>query len=196
MSLQHGKNRDEAILTIPNLITVSRLALLPVAIYLAVGKGNFILATILLAVIASTDFLDGYLARHLNQVSELGKIMDPSADRVVIVAIAVVAIAEGWFPLLLGVIILVREIFISAVSSYLYKSRRYRLDVIWLGKAGTFLLLAGLPAILLGEQLHPDLHLFHAVGVALALAGTLLLYLAAFYYTTRVLMPMLGHKDG
>ena len=190
------QSSDKAILTIPNLVTLARLALLPLALYFALSRHNFIVATALLVVIASSDFLDGYLARRLGQVSELGKIIDPSADRVVIVVILIVAIAHGWVPVLLGIVILAREVFISLVSAYLFRVRHYRMDVIWLGKAGTFLLLAALPAILLGQQTHPDLHFLHLVGLGLALGGTCLLYGAALHYTTRVLLPLMGKKGG
>ncbi len=194
MNSNSKKGYDKAILTIPNLVTLARLALLPLALYFALERHNFIAATALLVVIASSDFLDGFLARRLNQVSELGKIIDPSADRVVIVVILLVAIAHGWVPVLLGIVILAREVFISLVSAYLFRAHHYRMDVIWLGKAGTFLLLAALPTILLGQQVRPDLHFLHQVGLGLAAAGTCLLYAAALHYTTRVLLPLIGRK--
>ncbi|MDA8207960.1 MAG: CDP-alcohol phosphatidyltransferase family protein [Actinomycetota bacterium] len=183
-----------AVLTIPNLVTLLRLMLLPVSLYFALGRHDFITATVLLAVISITDFLDGYLARHLGQVSELGKIIDPSADRVVILAVGIAALAEGWIPLWLGVVMLFREALISAISAYLYKAKSHRLDVIWAGKAGTLLLLFALPAILLGEQTHPDLGVLHGIGIALALAGTAVLYWAAGIYVRRDLIPALSGK--
>ncbi len=183
-----------AVLTIPNLVTLLRLLLLPVSLYFALDRRDFITATIVLAFISVTDFLDGYLARRLGQVSELGKIIDPSADRVVILAVGITALVEGWIPLWLGVVMLVREALISAISAYLYKAKSHRLNVIWAGKAGTLLLLFALPAILLGEQTHPNLRVLHGIGIALALAGTLVLYWAAAIYVRRDLIPALSGK--
>ncbi|MDA8102332.1 MAG: CDP-alcohol phosphatidyltransferase family protein [Nitrospiraceae bacterium] len=183
-----------AVLTIPNLVTLLRLLLLPVSLYFALVRRDFITATILLAFISVTDFLDGYLARHLGQISELGKIIDPSADRVVILAVGITALVEGWIPLWLGAVMLVREALISAISAYLYKAKSHRLNVIWAGKAGTLLLLFALPAILLGEQTHPDLRVMHGIGIALALAGTMVLYWAAAIYVRRDLIPALSGK--
>ena len=182
---------SHAIATIPNFITLARLALLPLAVYLAASRANFIAASVLLGFISLTDFLDGYLARRLHQVSLLGKIMDPSVDRVVILTIGITALAEGWLPLALGVVIFFREAMISAISAYLFKAKGHRLDVIWFGKAGTMALLIALPAILLGQQRHPDLGLFHQVGLFFAIVGTLTLYYAASIYIRRDLLPEL-----
>ena len=193
-SARSTQESSHAVLTIPNLVTLLRLMLLPVALFFALSRHNFIVATVLLAVISITDFLDGYLARHLGQISELGKIIDPSADRVVILSVGIAALVEGWIPLWLGVAMLVREALISGISAYLYKAKGHRLDVIWAGKAGTLLLLFALPAILLGEQVHPNLGILHIVGIVLALAGTLVLYWAALVYVRHDLLPALSAK--
>ena len=71
----------DRILTIPNVITLVRLGLLPVFVWLLFGKDDRASAAYLLAVIGTTDFFDGYIARHFNQISELGKVLDPVADR-------------------------------------------------------------------------------------------------------------------
>lgn len=179
------------VLTLPNVITISRLALLPVAIYLAVGKRQYIAATILIAIIGSTDFLDGYLARRLNQVSELGKIIDPSADRIVILTIGVTAFIEGWIPWYLAVIVLFREIAISILTSFVFSRFRYRIDVIFAGKAGTLALLCALPGIILGQNKSPDLHVVADIAVALTVFGISILYYAGYWYLFKVLIPLL-----
>ena len=73
--------RTDRILTVPNVITVVRLALLPVFLWLLFAQEDRASAALLLAVLGATDFLDGYIARHFNQVSDLGKVLDPVADR-------------------------------------------------------------------------------------------------------------------
>ena len=180
---------EDAILTLPNLITLTRLALLPVALYLAVTLKDYIFAAALLAFIGTTDFIDGYVARRLNQVSELGKIMDPSVDRIVILALGITAVVSRWIPLELGVMILIREGFISGVSAYLFKVKHRRLDVIWFGKAGTLVLLVALPIVVLAQQHHPNLGLLHPIGLGLAWFGTVVLYLAAIIYIKKDLIP-------
>ncbi len=69
------------ILTVPNVITLVRLACLPLYLWLLLGRDNNAAAAVLLAALGATDWVDGYVARHFNQVSELGKILDPVADR-------------------------------------------------------------------------------------------------------------------
>ncbi len=179
------------VLTLPNVITISRLALLPVAIYLAVGRRQYIAATVLIAFIGSTDFLDGYLARRLNQVSELGKIIDPSADRIVILSIGVTAFIEGWIPWYLAVIVLFREIAISILTSFVFSRFRYRIDVIFAGKAGTLALLCALPGIILGQSKSPDLHFVADIAIALTVFGIAILYYAGYWYLFKVLIPLL-----
>lgn len=191
---QAPKARDQSIFTAPNAITVARLMLLPLVVVELLAFRNFIVATLILAFIGVTDFLDGYVARRFNQVSELGKIIDPSADRVVIVVIGIVSVSQGWIPLPLGILILIREGIITIISIYLFQVKGYRLDVVWLGKVGTFLLLVALPLILLGESSTPNLGLLHAIGIGLSLLGTLTLYGAAIKYLRLLFDSKLGGK--
>ena len=72
---------EDRILTIPNVITFVRLLCLPVYLWLLLGLDNRAAAAGLLAVLGATDWVDGYIARHFNQVSSLGKVLDPVADR-------------------------------------------------------------------------------------------------------------------
>ena len=81
--------------TIPNLISVVRLACVPVFLWLLWGEDEPIAAAVLLAVLGATDWVDGYIARHFDQGSELGKILDPIADRVLLVAAAVALLVDG-----------------------------------------------------------------------------------------------------
>ena len=204
MSSQDPRDRDQGasvdgssrrILTIPNAITISRLALLPVAIYLAIAKGQFIASTLLIAFIGSTDFLDGYLARRLHQVSELGKIIEPSADRIVILTVGITAFIEGWIPWYLAVFVLFREVAISILTSFVFSRYRYRIDVIFAGKAGTLALLFALPGIILGQNKSPNLHIVADVAITLSIFGTAILYYAGFWYFTKVLIPLLRGVD-
>jgi len=98
-----------------------------------------------------TDFLDGYLARRFDQVSTLGKVLDPVADRVVLVT-GVLAIAiYGAVPAWLAAVVLARELLVSA-ASWARRVGAKRIDVLWVGKAGTFGLLCCFPLFLLGDE--------------------------------------------
>src|SRR4029450_2772640 len=95
-AVTHGLARD--VLTLPNLITLARLACLPVFLWLLFGQENRAGAAALLAILGITDWVDGYLARHLNQVSELGKILDPVADRLLFIVGAGGILIDGSVP--------------------------------------------------------------------------------------------------
>ena len=105
------------VLTLPNLITLARLACLPVFLWLLFGKEDRAAAAALLAVLGITDWVDGYLARRLGQVSELGKILDPVADRLLFIVGAGGILIDGSVPTWFAVIVLVRETLVGARPS-------------------------------------------------------------------------------
>lgn len=137
--------------TIPNAITAGRLGLLAVFLVLLFGVGDRLAATAVLVLTGGTDFLDGFLARRLGQVSTLGKIIDPVADRLVLATAAVSIIVYGAVPPWLGVIILGREALVSIATLLLAGLGARRMDVVWFGKAGTFGMMMALPLFLLGD---------------------------------------------
>lgn len=138
--------------TWPNVVTAVRLALLPVFLWLLFGTGHRALAAWLLAVLGGTDWVDGYLARRFSQVSELGKILDPVADRLlVITGLIAVAQAHGvpwWFAGLT----LAREVIVSTLTVTLAALGAARIDVLWWGKVSTFALMGAYPLFLLTTQ--------------------------------------------
>ena len=85
-------------LTLPNLISLIRLALVPVFLWLVIGADEPVWGGLLLGIIGSTDWIDGYLARRLNQVSEVGKILDPLADRIAVAAGVIAGLVTGYLP--------------------------------------------------------------------------------------------------
>ncbi|HEY1635696.1 MAG TPA: CDP-alcohol phosphatidyltransferase family protein [Acidimicrobiales bacterium] len=138
----------DRVLTIPNAVTAARLAAVPVFLWLLFGVQNRVAAAALLAVLGATDWVDGWLARRLGQVSTLGKVLDPVADRVLL-GVGVVAITvDGSVPLWLGVAVLAREALVSAAVLALAAAGAARIDVVWVGKAGTFGLMVAFPLFL------------------------------------------------
>jgi cardiolipin synthase len=141
----------DRIVTVPNLITLVRLASIPVFIWLLFGAHRQTAAAILLACLGATDWIDGFVARRFHQVSTLGKVLDPVADRVLVATAVITIIIHGAVPLWFGVVTLAREVLVSLAVLLLASLGAKRIDVLWVGKAGTFALMFSYPAFLLGH---------------------------------------------
>ena len=100
-------NRKE-VLTIPNLISVARLACIPWFAWLLLANDDRIFAGFLLGVLGATDWIDGWIARRFNQISELGKILDPTADRLLLIVAVPVLIVDGSVPVWFAIAAVVR----------------------------------------------------------------------------------------
>ena len=137
-------------LTIPNLVSILRILLVPVLIYLLLEERLFA-AGWLLGFIGATDWIDGYLARRLDQVSELGKALDPVADRLAVAAALIFGLIVGGLPAWFAIAILAREVFMSLATLYLWMRVRDTIAVRQLGKAATFGLYMAIPWFLIGE---------------------------------------------
>jgi len=131
-------NPSDAILTIPNLITFARLALIPVFLWLALAKDNIGAAWVVGFVLGSTDWIDGRVARRFNQVSKLGAAIDPFFDRLAVAAAAVVIIAKDLAPLWTVVVVLVRDGLLLAMLPFLSAHGVPRPTVSKVGRAGSF----------------------------------------------------------
>jgi cardiolipin synthase len=140
--------------TWPNLVTLVRLALLPVFVWILFTTDHRAVAAWLLASLGATDWIDGFLARRLHQVSNVGKVIDPVADRLlVIVGLLSVAAAAGvpwWFAL----VALSRELIVSLLTLLLAALGAARIDVLWWGKVSTFALMTTFPLFLLTTNPH------------------------------------------
>lgn len=135
--------------TWPNLVTTVRLAAIPVYIWILTSTDHRGVAAWLLAALGATDWVDGYLARRLGQTSNLGKILDPVADRLLVatsvLSVAAVSAVPWWFA---GAT-LVREIVVSTLTVVLAVLGAARIDVLWWGKVSTFALMTAYPLFLL-----------------------------------------------
>jgi cardiolipin synthase len=142
---------EDRVLTLPNSITVLRLCLLPLFVWLLLGRHDRVAAGVVLAVMGATDWVDGYLARHLHQVSNVGKVLDPVADRLLLLGGIAAILADGAVPVWFAVVVLVREGTVAAATLGLSALGARRIDVTWFGKAGTFGLMCAFPLFLWGH---------------------------------------------
>ena len=138
----------DAILTIPNVISLIRLLCMPVFVYLLFGRENRAAAAWLLAALGATDWIDGYIARQYQQVSELGKILDPVADRLLFFVGVGGILIDGSVPIWFAAMVLVREFVVAVTTVVLAAFGARRVDVTWWGKAGTFGLMMAFPFFL------------------------------------------------
>ena len=141
----------DRILTAPNIITFVRLACIPLFVWLLFGAHRQTAAAILLALLGATDWVDGFVARRYGQVSTFGKVLDPTADRILVGTAVISILIYGAVPLWFGIATIAREVLVSAMVLLLAAMGAARIDVLWVGKAGTFGLMFAYPTFLLGD---------------------------------------------
>jgi cardiolipin synthase len=124
--------------TIPNIVSVIRILLVPLFLWLLLARDDPAAAGWLLLAIGATDWIDGFLARRLNQVSAIGKVLDPTADRLAVGAAVVGGWIAGVLPWPVALAIVVREMIVTTVAAVLAIRLKTALEVRWVGKAGTF----------------------------------------------------------
>ncbi len=136
---------DSGLWTVPNLISGLRIAAIPLFLWLLLGRDQPGTSAVLLGLVAATDFLDGFVARRLGQVSAIGKILDPLADRLVVLSSVVGGLLAGLVPSWLGWPLIGRELVVGAVSLYLLGTLRRRIEVRRLGKLATGFVFTAIP---------------------------------------------------
>ena len=174
------------VLTIPNIISIFRLAGVPVFLWLVLGPeaDGWALAVLLLAGIS--DYLDGYLARRLNQMSKLGEILDPVADRLYILAVVIGLAWRDIIPWWLAVLLPARDLLLWGLVPFLRTRGYHALPVHFLGKAATANLLYAFPLLLLGDGDGVVAMLANVFGWAFAIWGTGLYWWAGLLYAWQV----------
>jgi len=166
-------------LTLPNLVSVVRLLLVPLFVWL-VAVDEIGWAGILLGFIGATDWIDGYLARRLDQVSEVGKFLDPLADRLAVFVAVIAGLVTGILPAWFAWALIVREFLIGAGALYGWFRGVTKLDVRWLGKAATLGLYLAITGFYLAEGFDlPWMRWLSLIGGTVAL---LLYWIVAFQY--------------
>jgi cardiolipin synthase len=145
---------DAGWLTWPNLITVLRLALLPLFFWLLFGTNHWAVAAWLLATLGATDWIDGFVARRWHQVSNVGKVLDPVADRILVISGLLAVAGAGAVPWWFASATLTRELIVSILTVVLASLGAARIDVLWWGKVSTFALMTTFPLFLLTTNPH------------------------------------------
>ena len=177
----------DGIWSIPNAITLVRLLLLPVFLWLLFGIEDRAAAAWMLGALSATDWVDGYVARRFGQVSEFGKVFDPTVDRLLFVVATTAIIIDGSIPLWFALAVLLREVLVGlmmAIATVVYKMPR--IDVTYWGKLATFLLMFSVPAFLMGNSGITGAVGFEIVAWACGIPGLILSYWTAIAYIPQV----------
>ena len=177
---------SSAVITVPNILSFARIATIPIFCWLVANEPTRLWGILLFAVVVSTDWVDGYVARRTGQVTELGRILDPVADRLAIAAGLLTFAISGIFPFWAALLILLRDAAVLLGGAALLWGRDLRVDVRGIGKIATFSLMAAIAWIAWGNAGGPlgDVLL---VGGWLAYAvGIVEYYLAAGLYAIDV----------
>jgi cardiolipin synthase len=172
--------------TIPNVLSGLRLLGVPLFFWLIVGPENDVLALVILIVSSFTDWLDGFLARKLNQFSRLGELLDPLADRLYVVAALVALYIRELLPIWVVALLLMRDVLMSLTLLYLKRMGVTGLPVHFVGKAATMNLLYALPLILLGTFGGLIGQLAHTFGWAFMIWGIAMYWYAGALYVQQV----------
>ncbi len=149
MSYLAGRKIDRAdVMTLPNLVTLVRLAFIPFFVWLLFARDERGAAAWVLGGLGSTDWVDGWIARRFDQVSEFGKIFDPAVDRLMFLVAIPALLVDGSVPIVVAVLALAREAIVAVAALALAKAGVERFDVTWEGKTGAFLLMFAFPLFL------------------------------------------------
>jgi len=177
----------DGIWSIPNAFTLVRLLLLPVFLWVLFGLDNRAGAAVMLGALGATDWVDGYLARRLGQVSEFGKVFDPTVDRLLFLVATTAIIIDGSIPVWFGLAVLAREILVGlmmAIATLVYKMPR--IDVTYWGKLATFLLMFAVPGFLMGNSDFAGARAFEIAAWVVGIPGLILSYWTAIAYIPQV----------
>lgn len=176
----------DRILTIPNVISFARLLGVPLFLYLFLGTDARGWAVVVLAVGGTTDWVDGFLARRLGQVSRLGELMDPFADRLYILATLIAFTIDGILPWIFTIALLARDAVLLVCVGVLKRHGFGPLPVHYLGKAATAQLLLAFPVLLLASATSGTVSSWsHAIGWGLAWWGVVFYWISALFYLAQ-----------
>ncbi len=177
----------DRIWTIPNLLSMLRLAGVPLFLWLLLGPQADGWALVVLAVSAITDWADGKLARLLNQYSRLGELLDPAADRLYIFATLIAFVIRGFIPWWVAALLIGRDLILALALPVLRRHGYGPLPVHYLGKAATFCLLYAFPLLLLAQGTSTVARVALPIGYAFIVWGMVLYLWAGAIYIGQVI---------
>jgi cardiolipin synthase len=177
---------SSAVLTIPNVLSAARIAAIPLFCWLAAHPDARLAGIALFAAVVGSDWLDGYVARRLGQVSELGRILDPVADRLAIAAGLLTFAIVGIFPFWAALLVLVRDVVVLLGGATLLWSRNLRVDVRGIGKVATFSLMLAITWIAWGNAGGPLGEVLLAAGWLAFAIGIVEYYIATGIYAIDI----------
>ena len=181
-----GAAPADRVLTIPNVLSVLRLAGVPVFLWLLLGPEADLAALLVLALAGISDYLDGKIARALGQTSKLGVVLDPAADRLYILATLVAFVLRDIIPWWLAVIIIGRDLLLAPGVWLLRRHGIAPLNVSYLGKSATFCLLFAFPPLLIGAHDWAVSDVARPIAWAFVWWGTVFYVLSGVLYGAQV----------
>ena len=180
----------DRIVTVPNALSVLRLAGVPVFLWLLLGPHADVWALVVLCTAGFTDWLDGKLARWLDQTSRLGMLLDPAADRLYIVATLVAFVIRGIVPVWLAAILVGKDVVVGLCLPLLRRAGYAPPEVHYIGKAATFALLYALPLLLLAQGGSTAAQIARPIGYAFTVWGTVLYVWTGALYVAQVVIAV------
>lgn len=180
---------ESRLLTVPNVLSTLRLAIVPLFVWLFVTRREEA-AVVLYGLGASTDWLDGYIARRTGQITELGRLLDPLADRIYIAALVVALTIRSVLPLWLAVGIVGRDALLLALFPLVDRKASARIRVNFIGKTATASLLVGLTCLALSETSFGG-RAWEPIGFSLVVVGFVLYWISGIMYA-RVARSSMG----
>jgi cardiolipin synthase (CMP-forming) len=177
---------SSAIVTAPNAVTLVRLLLMPVCAWL-LAAAHYGPGLVLTATVGATDWVDGWLARRIGQVSRVGQLLDPLADRLLIASVVIALTVGSVVPWQAVALLLARDVVLLAGWPLLRRRGVQPPEVVWIGKAATFDLLCALPLLIWGETGFVVASVAHTLGLVMLWIGVPLYYVAGVVYVRMAL---------
>ena len=195
MNQEYSPKAMNRVLTVPNLISFLRICSIPYIAWL-ITKNHMILALVVLAISAFSDCIDGYIARRWNQVSKLGQILDPIADRLLIifstVALAIAKIIPWWAL----VLVVLRDVIMAALVVLLAQHDYGPLPVNFVGKAGTALIMLAIVSLMIVYAVNTEaMFVLYAAAIACGVWGVVLYWYAGLLYYRQAYVLLSGAKS-
>jgi cardiolipin synthase len=176
-----GETDTDRVLTVPNIISMIRLLLVPVVGYLILS-GHFVAAFVVLVLAGFSDWLDGVIARRFHQTSKLGRALDPAADRLFIFVTLVGLCVQGIVPWWLLIAIAAKDLLVTACLPFMFRRGYPGFPVHVVGKSGTFALMYAFPLLLLAQIPGAPGEIAYVLGWSAALWGVFLYWCAGAIY--------------